>query len=79
LSHRQEYLCYGMRFYRPLPALFPALQLVWTDKSGLMPCQQDYDPGMSPRRRPHRRTCLRAMEQTDASRLGAVAPSVAPS
>lgn len=42
-GHFGEYLGYGIWFYRSLKAPFPALQLVWPDRSGLFPWQSGYD------------------------------------
>ena len=41
--HYEQYLGYGVWFYRKLRQPFPALQLVWPDKLGRFPWESDYD------------------------------------
>jgi hypothetical protein len=43
LDGYREHLGYAMWFYGSLPAPFPALQLIWPDKAGLLPWQEGYD------------------------------------
>lgn len=43
ISHYQEYLGYGIWFYRQLKQPFPAIQLVWPDKQGRLPWESSYD------------------------------------
>jgi hypothetical protein len=42
-EHYQEYLGYGIWFYRSLKQPFPAFQLVWPDKQGRLPWESNYD------------------------------------
>jgi hypothetical protein len=43
IEHYQQYLGYGIWFYRSLKQPFPALQLVWPDEQGRFPWENDYD------------------------------------
>ena len=43
ISQYKEYLGYAIWFYRSLKEPFPALQLVWPDKSGVFPWEEGYD------------------------------------
>jgi hypothetical protein len=43
VSRYQEYLGYGIWFYRSLPRPFPALQILWPDKSGKYPGEDGFD------------------------------------
>ena len=43
VEHYRNYLGYGVWFYRSLKQPFPALQLVWPDKQGWFPWENDYD------------------------------------
>jgi len=43
LAHYEEYLGYGIWFYRKLEQPFPVLQLVWPDKQGHLPWDSGYD------------------------------------
>lgn len=43
LEYYGEYLGYANWFYGALPKPYPALQMIWPDKSGLYPWEQNYD------------------------------------
>jgi hypothetical protein len=43
INHYQHYLGYNIWFYRSLKKPFPALQLVWPDKKGRFPWENNYD------------------------------------
>jgi Domain of unknown function (DUF4262) len=43
LEHYEEYLGYGIWFYREMKQPFPVLQLVWPDNQGLFPWESKYD------------------------------------
>ncbi|WP_397383967.1 DUF4262 domain-containing protein [Prosthecobacter sp.] len=43
VSQYKDYLGYAIWFYRSLKQPFPALQLVWPDKSGVFPWEEGYD------------------------------------
>lgn len=42
-NHYRAHLGYAMWFYQSLAAPFPALQLVWPDRAGVLPWQEGYD------------------------------------
>lgn len=39
----EDFLGYAIWFYRSLPSRFPALQILWLEKKGLFPGDDDYD------------------------------------
>ncbi len=43
VDYYEQYLGYGIWFYRKLQQPFPALQLVWPDKQGRLPWESGYD------------------------------------
>jgi hypothetical protein len=43
VDHYEQYLGYGIWFYRSLKQPFPAIQLVWPDKQGRFPWEENYD------------------------------------
>jgi hypothetical protein len=42
-NHYREHLGYAMWFYKSLSEPFLAIQLVWPDKAGVFPWQENYD------------------------------------
>jgi len=47
VEHYQQYLGYGIWFYRTLKQPFPSMQLVWPDKQGRFPWESGYDERFS--------------------------------
>jgi hypothetical protein len=43
LAFYEEYLGYGLWFYRCLPKPYPVMQCIWPDKQGLFPTETGYD------------------------------------